>query len=398
VPPQVPFSKLPSADLTVGAVYEAGAQKTIQGEPLHRLLPGVGNQGGFRAAGSVKKGSVRYAVLFTSGEDPDWPDGLEDETGVFIYFGDNKSPGAELHATTRSGNSLLKACFDALHGQPPARDLIPPFFVFTKATAGGGRSVKFLGLAIPGAAGIPPGNDLVAIWRTAEGERFQNYRAAFTILDVGTIPRAWIDDLAAGQTLGPACPKAFQVFVQKGKYTPLRAPRTRHWRTPAEQQPTSEGDAALVAAVYDYFKDDPYAFEACAIELWRMLAKEAVTFIEGTRRSVDGGRDAIGRYTLGPKGDQIHLDFSLEAKCYAPGKQANVRDTNRLISRLRHRQFGVFVTTAAVGRQAYEELREDGHPVIVISGHDIADLLKQQGYGTAAAVKTWLAANFPAST
>jgi hypothetical protein len=395
VPTRVAFDKLSAADLTVGAVYEAGDHKTIQGEPLHKLLAGVGNQGGFRAAGSVKQGTVRYAVLFTSGEDPDWPDRLDEETGLFTYFGDNKAPGSELHATTRSGNRLLKACFDALHGEPPQPDLIPPFFVFSKAVAGGGRDVKFLGLAVPGAADSSPGGDLVAIWRTTAGERFQNYRAVFTILDAGTIPRSWLDELAGGQSVGPNCPKVFKAFVQKRKYTPLRAPRTRQWRTLPEQEPASGGDKALVASIYNYFKHDPFAFEACAIELWRMLAKEAVTFIEGTRRSVDGGRDAIGRYGLGPEGDRIHLDFSLEAKCYAPGTRANVRDTNRLISRLRHRQFGVFVTTGTVGRQAYQELREDGHPVVVICGRDIAELLKQHDYGTPAAVQAWLAANFP---
>ena len=33
-----------------------------------------------------------------------------------------------------------------------------------------------------------------------------------------------------------------------------------------------------------------------------------------------------------------------------------VREVSRLISRIRHRQFGVLVTTSVVGRQAYEEV------------------------------------------
>jgi len=53
-----------------------------------------------------------------------------------------------------------------------------------------------------------------------------------------------------------------------------------------------------------------------------------------------------------------------------------VRDVARLISRLRHRQFGVFVTTSGVSGQAYNELRDDEHPVVVICGRDIAELLK----------------------
>jgi hypothetical protein len=34
---------------------------------------------------------------------------------------------------------------------------------------------------------------------------------------------------------------------------------------------------------------------------------------------------------------------------------------SRLTPRLRHRQFGVLVTTSAIARQGYEEVREDRH-------------------------------------
>jgi hypothetical protein len=40
--------------------------------------------------------------------------------------------------------------------------------------------VIFRGLAVPGVEG-EPADDLVAIWRSKKGERFQNYRAKFTI-------------------------------------------------------------------------------------------------------------------------------------------------------------------------------------------------------------------------
>jgi Restriction endonuclease len=63
--------------------------------------------------------------------------------------------------------------------------------------------------------------------------------------------------------------------------------------------------------------------------------------------------------------DPVYAEFSLEAKCYQPGfdgKVVNtigVREVSRLISRIRHRQFGVLVTTSVVAPQAYEEVRED---------------------------------------
>jgi hypothetical protein len=114
-----------------------------------------------------------------------------------------------------------------------------------------------------------------------------------------------------------------------------------------------------------------------------------------TRPSVDGGRDAIGKYRIGPPGDQISLDFALEAKCYAPGNGVGVKELSRLISRLRHREFGILVTTSFLSHQAYQELRSDRHPVVVISAADIAGILVKAGLGTADQVARWLAAEFP---
>ena len=91
----------------------------------------------------------------------------------------------------------------------------------------------------------------------------------------------------------------------------------------------------------------------------------------------------------------------LEAKCYRPpsnGRRANsvgVKDVSRLISRIRHRQFGVLVTTSVVARQAYEEVREDRHPIIFICGKDIADILTVRGLNTPTLVKEMLKNEFP---
>ena len=68
---------------------------------------------------------------------------------------------------------------------------------------------------------------------------------------------------------------------------------------------------------------------------------------------------------------------------------------SRLISRLRHRQFGILVTTSFLGHQAYEELRSDRHPVVVVASADIAAILVKAGIGTPDAVQEWLIASFP---
>ena len=53
----------------------------------------------------------------------------------------------------------------------------------------------------------------------------------------------------------------------------------------------------------------------------------------------------------------------MEAKRWA-ASGVGYRDTSRLISRLRHRQFGILITTSYVNKYAYEEIVED-----VLIGH-----------------------------
>ena len=200
--------------------------------------------------------------------------------------------------------------------------------------------------------------------------------------------------MLTGDLLGTSCPGAYRDWVRRGKYSPLAAPRAIQYRTKAQQAPSSVKDAELLRVLYDYFTDDPYEFEACAVELWRMQAAESVTYV-ATRRSADGGRDAYGWYHVGPSADRIRLEWSLEAKPYSPGNGAGVKETSRLISRLRHREFGVFVTTGYVAKQAYEEMRRDQQPIVVICGRDIVALLNRHGHSTPAALKAWLRGTFP---
>ena len=68
-----------------------------------------------------------------------------------------------------------------------------------------------------------------------------------------------------------------------------------------------------------------------------------------------------------------------------------------MISRLRHRQFGILVTTSFVAPQTYQEIKEDGHPVVIISGADIIRILYEAGIKTKAEVEQWLAEKFPKS-
>lgn len=377
---------LSMADLIVDAVYEGGADGRLSGEPISKLLPGSGNMGGFRVSGRGER--KNWVVFFTTGEDRDWPDTLDLSTGRFVYYGDNKTPGHELHDTRAGGNKVLRHAFARLHADKDSRSDIAPFFVFKKyPTANGARSVQFKGIAVPGFPSLSATEDLVAVWKTSDGQRFQNYRSVFTILDVPVVKRGGIDDLAAGRPITENAPKAWCDWLRTGRYSPLAAEPTTIIRTVEQQSPDTALKASILNRVWRHFKDVPVAFEAFATRIYQMTDPRVI-IDEITREAIDGGRDGVGRYLLGLGEDPVYAEFSLEAKCYRPPKDGEapntvgVKEVSRLISRIRHRQFGVLVTTSVIARQAYEEVREDRHPIIFLSGRDIAEILIKNGYNT----------------
>ena len=309
----VPFERLFNADLVVDAVYEGAAGSQLSGEALSALIPGVGNMGGFRAAG--QQGREFMVALVTSGKEPDWPDALDQNTGEFIYYGDNRLPGHSLHDTRKGGNKLLQTTFERLHSNPPDRMRVPPFFIFESVrTSVSSRSFRFLGLAVPGYPGKPATNDLVAVWKSSAGQRFQNYRATFSVLDVPVVSRAWLNDLSQDNVLSENCPKAWRQWVQSGKYDLLTAEQTIKIRSIAQQTPDTPIRKRVLQTVWDRFKESPIAFETFAANIFRM-SDPRVIIDEVTRQSVDGGRDAVGRYLLGLRDDPVYAEFALEAKC-----------------------------------------------------------------------------------
>ncbi|QAY89360.1 restriction endonuclease [Pseudomonas sp. ACM7] len=150
----------------------------------------------------------------------------------------------------------------------------------------------------------------------------------------------------------------------------------------------------MLAILHKHFASDPYAFEACAAHLVRVCLPDTVD-LDLTRRYRDGGRDGIGKLRIGRSETSVLVDFAIEAKCYGIGNSVGVREVSRLISRLRHRQFGVIITTSWLHDQAYKEIVEDGHPVMILAGKDIVELLRETGLQDSSAVLNWLEASFP---
>ncbi|WP_448135156.1 restriction endonuclease [Stenotrophomonas rhizophila] len=377
---QAAEARLDEVDLVIDATYKGTRSGHAGDDPLWQLL-GVSNQGGFRHLG--KKEMPRLIVLTTSMSEPDWPDSLDSKTGILTYFGDNRHPGQELHKTRRWGNQMLRDAFARAHS---TRLEVPPILVFSKA--GTYRDVRFLGLAVPGAGGVSSSEDLVATWHQSGGNRFQNYRALFTILDVPVVTRKWLRTIRDGGDRLAGAPKCWTEWINGGPYVPLRAVPTQAIRSRTDQLPKSKADLELLDAVRRVFQHCPSRFERFAARLVELHLPDTIS-LEVTRPSRDGGRDAVGKYRIGGGFAAVEVDFAMEAKCYAASTSVSVRDTSRLISRLRHRQFGVLVTTSFVNQQAYQEIVDDGHPIIVICGRDVVDILKLAGIGEPDSARTW---------
>ncbi len=264
---------------------------------------------------------MRLAVLYTSGGEVDWPDHLDLQTGTFMYYGDNRTPGRGLHETPRSGNVLLRDAFAASHAVPAERGAgVPPFFLFEKAGTSG-RSVRLRGLLAPGGPNMTSDDELAAIWLATTGQRFQNYRSHFTVLDHARIPRSWLQHLlAGGDQLGGECPDMWRAWVESRVYRPLLAPTTTVIRSKTDQLPDDTVGRAMLEEIREYFRGHEHDFEACAVAIWRLAPSTGA--VDVTRPSRDGGRDAVGTNVLGPVANPIAIDFARVRRTGSPEPSA----------------------------------------------------------------------------
>ena len=385
---KVTVDQRPNWHLYIDAIYKSDpAARNLGGEVLSKLL-NVGNQGGFRFKGNAEK--PQLVALFTSGEDIYWRDDLDSSLGIFLYYGDQKTPGKTLLDTKLRGNYILEHVFDyACSDDPLIRKNIPPIFVFKKAH---GRDIQFLGLAVPGIQGKPKKDWLTAVWgANRDGNRFQNYKSFFTILDTAKgcegeknesgINLAWLTDIEHGRAYESRyAPTEWKKYIDRKKFLSLTAFRESYVKSKEEQLPNNNESTRreMLQAIHDYFidKDHGYSFEQFACFIVELLDENVVN-VDVTRPFKDGGIDGVGTYRVFGTGTQsVLVDFYLQAKCYNPFSTAvGVKDTARLISRIKDRQFGIMVTTSYVHQQAYQELLDDGHPIVLVTGRTIIDLI-----------------------
>ena len=390
--------------LYIDAIYKSDSdRKNFSAEVLSKLL-GVKNQGGFRYLGKTE--APNLVILFTSGEDIYWRDELDSSLGVLLYYGDNKTPGTDLHKTKLHGNEILRYIFELSSSSDiDKRKKIPPILVFKKTT---GRNVKFLGLAVPGIKGKPNKDWLTAVWGcNKNGDRFQNYKAYFTILNTSTgseyqngfgINLAWINDIEVGEAYNSIhAPIEWKKYILKENYSVLVSKKEKFVKTKEEQLPDDCNKMKMLNFLQQYFysKDRGYSFERFAADLTQYM-DDSVVDINVTRPYKDGGLDAEGRYRIFKNAENtVYVEFYLQAKCYAPANGVVVSDTARLISRIKNRQFGIMFTTSYIAKQAYEEILKDGHPIVIINGKNIIEyIFNELEIRTISELAKWLTNNY----
>lgn len=390
--------------LYIDAIYKSDpAKKDMSAEVLSKLL-GVKNQGGFRYLGKTE--TPNLVILFTSGEDIYWRDELDSSVGLLLYYGDNKTPGTDLHKTKLHGNEILRYVFElASSNDIERRKSIPPILVFKKTT---GRDVKFLGLAVPGIKGKPNKDWLTAVWGcNRNGDRFQNYKAYFTILNTSSgsayqkgfgINLAWINDIETGNAFGSIhAPIEWKRYILRENYSVLVSKKEKFVKTKEEQLPDDNNKMEMLKCLQQYFydKDRGYSFENFAADLTKYMDSSVVD-VNVTRPYKDGGLDAEGRYRIFQNVENtVYVEFYLQAKCYKPTNAVGVSDTARLISRIKDRQFGIMFTTSYVATQAYEEILKDGHPIVIINGKNIIEyIFNELEIRTVLDLEKWLLSNY----
>lgn len=198
------FNKLNKSDLIKDCICKGGDANNLSSEPISKILP-IGNQSGIRFAGTSEQPSL--VVLYSTFSDIDWPDLINGD--LVTYYGDNKEPGREIHETL--GNRLFRGIFNNLHLN--RKNEVPPIFLFSKGTMGFDRIFK--GLLVPGSPNHLETEDLIAIWKTKNDQRFQNYKAIFTLLPVQIITRKWINDIVSGNKLSQNSPKEWRKWITK---------------------------------------------------------------------------------------------------------------------------------------------------------------------------------------
>lgn len=112
------------SDLWMSAVYEGGP--SLSDEPIHLIL-GTQNMKGIRPKRQVD-GKTAFIALHSTADEIEWPDSMDHSTGIYTYYGDNRTVGNGLLSS--DGNKAIERIFSSDFDTKEGRLTIPPFLFF----------------------------------------------------------------------------------------------------------------------------------------------------------------------------------------------------------------------------------------------------------------------------
>lgn len=138
------FGKLITADLVSTRRTKARRRaRTLVRDPWDNRT----TRGASGFSGPVSRPNL--VMLNRTMSEPNWQDSIDEENGLFVYFGDNRKPvQTPRRRACRGGNQILPRAFELADAGPESREQVPAFLDFSKGARG--RDAVFRGLAAPG--------------------------------------------------------------------------------------------------------------------------------------------------------------------------------------------------------------------------------------------------------
>lgn len=326
-----------------------------------------------------------------------WTDVLQPDSGLVYYNGDNQTPRTKPGWSPTSGNAKMEDLWDDYRSHTiEARQKATPILVFEqidhRGSSNGYRAFRGYGLV--------SSVNITQEYEPNLNEVFSNYLFEVTLLQIPAegLDWNWIYDrrnpnLSLSE-INRNAPPAWKKWISHGSsiLSEVRQHISHHQVSTHKVQTSELTDNHKnilddVVGHYEQSKDKG-RFESLASLITGEFFGEH--YREGwiTKHSGDMGVDFVGRLDItnkfapSPSGTILggtRLVVLGQAKCrtnYLAASES-ARDIARVAARIQRGQIGVFITTGLFRESTQIEVANDGYPIVLINGRQLADILIQ---------------------